>query len=151
MAATAKKLHVVPPDTEGAGKTIGEQLAGAKAARRELEREYKAEARRMDRAISRLERAGKRRKAAAVRELTPARQAGKANVAAARAAIKRLGTATQAAVGQESKVGTGSLTWAIRALLEGGEIEPTGKRVGRSEEYRYVGGRSRVVKPGESS
>lgn len=153
MAKTAT-LRVVAPSTEDAATTVEQQLAEVRAARRELDQEYKQRRRQMDSAISRLERAKadlRRRGTGVVRQLDAARQAGKRNVQAAREAIKQLGEAPQSEIGSLSGVGTGSLTWAIRALIDTGEVEPTGERVRGSAVYRYVPPRkrARVVKPGE--
>lgn len=70
--------------------------------------------------------------------LDPARQAGPRNIAKVREAAEKLGTATQKALADSSGVGTGSMTWAIRALVNEGALEPTGESVNGSREYRFV-------------
>lgn len=81
------------------------------------------------------------------KQLDAARQAGKENIRRVREAMVKLGgKATQAAIGAESGVGTGSLTWAIRALEESGEIKATGKRERGSREF--VAKKKRTAKAG---
>lgn len=81
--------------------------------------------------------------------LDPAKQAGPKNIARVRAAAAALGSATQKALADESGVGTGSMTWAIRALVDEGVLEPTGKSINGSREYRYVEKRGTVVPPSD--
>lgn len=91
-------------------------------------------------AIKDLGRGGRRRAPRPTAELDPHTQAGAKNLEKTRRALPRLGEVfTQAELGRKSGVGTGTLTWAIRALEADGVIEATGN-VGprRSREYRIV-------------
>lgn len=116
----------------------------------EFDRETKKTRRSMVGEIARLQRRRKTiRVATPKRQITAAKQAGKKNIAAVREAITKAGgTATQAKLGELSGVGTGSLTWAIRALEETGEIRATGKRERGSREFT-LRKKSRTLKPGE--
>lgn len=139
------KAHVAEPGSPD----VRAELAEAKKARRELDRDFRKRGRELDRKIERLTKRATKG-ARARRPLTPAGQAGKANLRAAREAIRELGTATQAQIGEKSGVRTGSLTWACRALLESGEIEATGETVRGSREFRWTGAEpgQRVRRPG---
>lgn len=146
--------HVEAPTTEGAEDSLDAQLRAAKARRREIVRENAASLRSVDQTIARLEAAKRelrRRPGSSSRVLTAERQAGKKNIGRLREAATRLGTASQAALGTESGVGTGSLTWAIRALVDRGELVDTGKREGGSKVFEFVPAKAgrRVVRPGE--
>lgn len=62
-----------------------------------------------------------------------------ATVAAMRAVYLQLGVATQAQVARLAGVGSGTSTWAVRALLGEGLIRATGRTVRRSAEFEWVG------------
>jgi hypothetical protein len=68
-----------------------------------------------------------------------ARRAGRANVAALLAAFERAGAPlTMHEAGLAAGVGTGTLTWAVRALVATGRLRATGERRGRSAEYELT-------------
>lgn len=82
--------------------------------------------------------------------LDPHQQAGHENVAQAEQRFRAHRTARAATVAQELGLSSGTTTWAIRALLKDGAIEPTGQRIARSPEYRYVARQRRTRRgPGE--
>lgn len=81
--------------------------------------------------------------------LDPHQQAGHSNVARARMSFAKRGTARAATVADALGLSSGTTTWAIRALVKDGSIEPTGNRIARSPEYRYVGGKRTRRGPGE--
>lgn len=148
--------HVEAPTTEGAEDSLDAQLKAAKARRKEIVRENAAALRAADATIARLDAAKRelrRKPGTSARVLTAERQAGKKNIGRLREAAARLGTASQAALGSESGVGTGSLTWAIRALVDRGELVDTGRRDGGSRVFEFVPAKPgrRVVKPGEAA
>jgi hypothetical protein len=99
--------------------------------RREAERErhrvemdaLTAEARKLRAAISALE--GKQRP-----RRTAAKQAGPAALDAVRNVLAR-GEASQAKIVQETKLNEGTVSYAVRALTDAGEIEATGEVTAR--------------------
>lgn len=119
------------------------QLQEAKASKRELRQTLRSLERheaRIRGALAELKRSAKKRPPRPAESLDAHTQAGAKNVDKARRALGRLGPVfTMAQLGRASKVGTGTLTWAVRALEAEGVIEPTGN-VGerRSREYRVV-------------
>lgn len=161
VAVRARHLTAVKPDNENLLASIDQQLAEAKEARRTLDAEYRQERTKIDGSIRSLETARrdlvkpppKKKRAKRLRSapLNAAAQAGKANIEKVRTAARTKRQATQAELADASGVGTGSMTWAIRALEEAGEIRATGNRINGSREFVYVPKKARTLKPGEGS
>lgn len=82
--------------------------------------------------------------------LDPHVQAGH-NADAMERVFARRRTCTMAVAASEAGISSGTSTWAIRALIDDGVIVPTGRRVDRSKEYRYVPRQQRetTLRPGE--
>lgn len=83
--------------------------------------------------------------------LDPHQQAGGRNIASMLTVFARHRTLTQSDASRLSGVGNGTTTWAIKALLKDGAIVSTGRRIGRSEEFRYVPKtrRETTLRPGQ--
>ncbi len=141
-------------------KTLEERLEAAQTAheraqRRVMEAQTVAATRRarvkeIERAIT--ARAGKRRPRAEDGRLEPHVQAGRANVARLRTVFRQARRPiTQAHAGKCAGMNSGTMTYAVRALLADGLIEPTGAMMGKSPEYRFVSRARRVTRlePGQ--
>lgn len=156
MAAT---LEVAAPNQEALIAQIDSQLDEIQKAKGELEVEYRDRKDAFAEQTKSLKAARKdltRRTRTRKRDRGPLdahKQAGPRNVTAMLEAAKKLGQASQAALSEASGVGTGSTTWAIRALEKDGVLVDTGERDNGSRVFRYVPkkGRSRVMRPGSAS
>jgi hypothetical protein len=132
-------------DLEGQLRDAREHRRSAKRLLQDAEKHEQ----RIAKALKQLRGSGRRRAPRQTSDLDPHTQAGEANLDKARAALKKLPTTfTMAELGRESGVGTGTLTWACRALEADGVIQATGN-VGprRSREYR-VTAKARRMRPG---
>lgn len=149
-------LTVVPDDGEALA-TLDREIEETKQARATLDSDYKAgkaeiaeRRERLENARRSLLRNARPRRARERGPLVAEKQAGKRNIAAVEKAAEKKGEATQAELAVASGVGTGSMTWAIRALVERGRLTPTGERRDGSNIFRYVPEkRSKVRRPGE--
>jgi Fic family protein len=105
---------------------VNDRLKTARADRREAEARIK----RLIREKERIKRGP--------RTYDPHAQAGPKNVELMRETFKEGGTMTAAEATAAAGAKPGHQTWAIRALLEEGQIIETGRKVGVSKEYRYL-------------
>jgi hypothetical protein len=80
---------------------------------------------------------------------TPIQKAGRGNVEKVYATLVAGGPRTQARLTETLGINNGTLTWALRALVEDGRIVATGKVVGNSKEYRAKRRRSATVADAE--
>lgn len=71
--------------------------------------------------------------------------AGKGNIAKVEKALAQKGTATSAEVRKATGKNSGTVTYAMRALVADGKARPTGRTIKRSPEFEYVA----VARPGE--
>lgn len=139
-------------------RELDEQIAAKKAARAELDFRFREQKASLADGIRDLEdeRRAFLRQRAGARERGPLdahKQAGKRNVSAMADAARRKRVASQAELAVASGVGTGSTTWAIRALVEDGVLVDTGERRDGSRVFRYVAkpnrkAGSRMLEPG---
>lgn len=149
-------LAVEAPQTEEALAAIDGQIEDAEKKRRDLDAQYRSARDQLDTHLANLREARRtlqrkrapRKRRTRTGPLDPAAQAGPANIAKVLAAVRKHPLATQAQLSEASGVGTGSMTHAIKALEGRGEIEFTGQRIGGSKQFRFVGKKSRVRKPG---
>lgn len=149
-------LAVDPPQVEEAVAQIDGQIKDAEEKRRDLDGQYRAARDQIDTHLANLRDARRtllrkrtpKKKRARTGPLDPAAQAGAKNIAKVLEAAKKHPLATQAELSHESGVGTGSMTHAIKALEARGEVEFTGTRIDGSKQFRFIGKRSRVRKPG---
>jgi hypothetical protein len=156
MAAT---LEVAAPNQEALIAQVDAQMEGVRRALDELDGDYRDRKDALVQQMKQLRLARKdltRQSRTRKRERGPLdahKQAGPRNVARMVEAAAKLGTASQAALSAASGVGTGSTTWAIRALEKDGVLVDTGERENGSRVFRYVAkkGRSRVMRPGAST
>lgn len=140
MTAQAARAHGRRP-TEL--ERVSEDLRTAKASRRQMDRHIAKLERRRD------ELRGQGRKARPSEQLDPHSQAGPKNVELMREVFKEGRVLTAAEATTRSGSEPGHQVWAIRALVSEGQIEETGRKVGVSKEYRWVGKRRRTrMKPG---
>lgn len=105
-------------------------------------RKAKAERRSLNARIARLERrqeALRRRRSGAPVPLDAHKQAGPKNVEMMRGVFREGRVLTAAEATRQAGSEPGHQVWAIRALVEERQIEPTGYQVGQSIEYRWVG------------
>lgn len=83
------------------------------------------------------------------RKLSAHAQAGH-NAPKMAAVFERLGVATMKQAADEAGVVSGASTWSIKALVEDGLIEPTGRKIGRSPEFRFIGAKGETtLEPGQ--
>lgn len=159
VSAVVEGLTIEAPSLDGLVAQVDAQIAAAKLSEQELALEYKLRRGDIRALIRRLEASkrglrripgGKRRSRGT---LDPHKQAGPGNLAKLREAASVAGEASQAQLARASGVGTGSMTWAIRALVKDGELVDTGERLDGSRVFRYVRkrGRSRVMQPGAAA
>lgn len=156
--ATLPTLHVETPSVDDALASIDREIATAEKSRKDLDARYRSARDQIDTHLSKLKQARrtllrrtKPRTRKRTRKLDPAAQAGPANMQKVEEAARRHPVATQATLARLSEVGTGSMTWAIKALVQRGVLEPTGRQIDGSKEYKYVPKKRRVLKPGEGA
>jgi RIO-like serine/threonine protein kinase len=107
----------------------------AKKALRRRIRATKKELRRMERNLRKMENAP--------RELDPHQQAGPKNVELMRRVFLEGRVLTAAEATRRAGSKAGYQVWAMRALLKEGQIEETGRTIGVSKQYRWVGAKRR--------
>lgn len=79
---------------------------------------------------------------------TAAQRAGVGNMAKARDLLRHNGPTTKAQVTKLMAINDGTVTYALRALEEAGEVRKTGERVHGSDVYEYVSKTRAVSRPG---
>lgn len=137
LAVTAMqgKKREVREEADRVCAEIDREIDRVKAAMRALRREAKPRARRHSTT----------RRQRDAREL-----AGPANLKAAEQVLKRKRHATGAQIRKATGKNSGTITYAMRALVEDGKARETGRVIDRSPEFEWVPESERVVvRPGD--
>lgn len=121
--------------------SIEERIAALRARRAEVDTEIDT----LTQTLRTLKRPVRSRKRSTVRTARKTRvrsaekQAGPGNVKRVREALVALGgRATQAEITKRAGLHSGTVTYALRALVEESQVHPTGEKVGRSPEYAFI-------------
>lgn len=126
-------------------------LAEAEQARRALVRLQRRELAEADASIDKIRYAVRvlRAEVRTARRSTKARDAAKQAGPAAVAAVAwrlRSGPVTQKQLVADTGLNVGTVSYALRALMEAGTVETTGQKVGGSRELRMVRGKATAVR-----
>lgn len=158
MVRQTTELSFPPPETDSAVAALDAQIASERSTivgiEREL-REHKQSLARLEEARKALVRTRAPRKAPKARRVstavkTAAQRAGRGNIVKARDLLQHNGPMTKASITKELGINDGTVTYALRALEETGEVQRTGERVHGSDVFEYVTRRRvAVTRPGD--
>jgi uncharacterized coiled-coil protein SlyX len=147
-----------PPQADAAVAALDEQIAAQRRTISEIEgslKEHKASLAKLTdarRALLRTRAPRKQRTRSAVSVTKTALQrAGRGNVDKARDLLRHNGPTPKAEVTRLLAINDGTVTYALRALEETGEVRKTGERIHGSDVYEYLtpARRSGVTRPGD--